>query len=90
MESIHVVYGSNWSGKSTRAHMLAVERKNALVHEIGSHEDLRLLAGSRYSHFIAILNAGDESHARTRMERLASKANVELCPMTFEAAPLHI
>jgi len=90
METIHVVYGSNWSGKSARAHSLAVERKNALVHEIGSHQDLKLLAGSRYSHCIAILNAGDESNARTRMQSLASKANIELCAMTFEAAPIQM
>lgn len=90
MDTIHVVYGSNWSGKSVRAHSLAVERQNALVHEIGSHQDLKLLAASRYRHCIAILNAGDESHARTRMQRLATMADVQLGRMTFEAAPLHV
>ncbi|MGN6549356.1 MAG: hypothetical protein ACTHJ3_05640, partial [Pararhizobium sp.] len=81
------VYGSNWSGKSVRAHHLAIERRNAFVHEIGGYNDLKLIAGSRYHHCIAVLNAGDESHARWRMERLASRAEVDLCPMTFEAAP---
>ncbi len=90
MDSIHVVYGSPWSGKTARAHNLAVERRNAFVHEIGNDQDVKLILGSRYRHCIAILNAGDETHARSTIERYASRANVELCRVTFEAAPMHI
>lgn len=90
METIHVVYGTPWSGKTARAHTLAVERLNAFVHEIGGDQDLRLIMGSRYRHCIAILNAGDETHARSTIERYASRANVDLCRLSYEAAPLHI
>lgn len=90
METIHVVYGTPWSGKTVHAHKLAVERRNAFVHEIGGDQDLKLIFGSRYRHCIAVLNAGDESHARSAMEKFASRADVKLCDTTYEAAPLHI
>jgi hypothetical protein len=87
MDTIHVVYGSERSAKAAFAHRLAVRQRDALVHEIGGHQDLRLIAGSRYHRCIAILDAGDERNARLQMRDLALRADVDLCPMTFEAAP---
>lgn len=90
MRSIHVVYGAAWSGRAAHAHRLAVSRPDALVHEIGSRHDIPLLMNSRYRCSIAILQAGDESYARRRMDELARQVNMRLCAMTFEAAPMHL
>lgn len=86
MESIHVVYGS---GKSARAHNLAVERLNAFVHEIDNDQDVKLILDSHYRHCIAILDAGDEIDARSTMNSYAERVNVELCDVTFEQAQMH-
>lgn len=90
MRSIHVVYGSAWSGRATRAHSLAVAQPESLVHEIGTEHDLAMIMNSRYRRCIAILQAGDETHARSRLRALAAAARTPLCDVTYEAAPLHL
>ncbi|TPW30652.1 hypothetical protein [Pararhizobium mangrovi] len=88
METIHVVYGASRTGAAARAHSLAVERRTALVHEIDTDEDIRLILQSRYRQCIAVLDAGDEDHARSTMSRFAANAEIEMCPLTFEAVPI--
>ena len=89
MKSIHVVYGSARPQTAVRAHNLAVEERDAFVHEIERTEDIRLVLASHYQRCIAILSAGDEENARDQLHQMAAAAHAELCAVTFEQAPLH-
>jgi len=86
MRSIHVVFGAAETETMIRAHNLAVSQRDALVYEIETSEDIRLVMASQYDRCIATLRAASEEMARDRILEMVAASRAQPCDMTFEAA----